>query len=362
MSTLARRPVRLLAGLGATALLAAACSNGGTSRPPSSPAGSSAAAGPSSVASSPTPNATNRASAPGVTATTITIGGDTPLTGVAAPGNDETARAADAYFSWVNAHGGVRGRKIVYTYLDDASSPSYALGAVHQLVRRGGVFAVFNGFGTATHLTVGPFLNSEKVPDLFVASGCACWNDPKQFPYTFGFQPDYTVEGEIQGQYVKQYDPGKPVGYLLEADDLGREGAKGLDLELPPDQVVSRQGYNPANVDLAPLIRALQAAGAQVVVSYSTPAVTALALIIAKRIGFHPAWVSRTSVTRRIRGRSCGRRSATPTCPRSHLTATSTTGWRRRTRSSRSWWPPGRTRRETTSSGPSRPHTSPDPD
>jgi ABC-type branched-subunit amino acid transport system substrate-binding protein len=291
MGTFLRSPVRLLAGLAATGVLIVACSNGGKSRSPAPSAGSSSAARPSSVAASSAPNPANKASAPGITATTITIGGDTPLTGSAAPGNDEIALAANAYFSWVNDHGGIYGRKIVYTYLDDANSPSYAVSVVRQLVERGGVFAEFNGFGTPTHLAVRPFLNTNKVPDLFVASGCSCWNDPKQFPYTFGFQPDYTVEGEIQGQYIEQYYPGKTVGYLLEADEFGHEGEKGLDMEVATTQIVSRQTYDPATPDVGLQISALQAAGAQVVVAYSVPAVTARALIAAQRLGFHPAWV-----------------------------------------------------------------------
>jgi len=288
--TFGSRPVRLCVWVGAIGLLVVACSNGGKPRSSSRPPGSSAAR-PSSVASSPAPNAADKASAPGITATTITIGGHTPLTGVAAPGFDEIAPAANAYFSWVNDHGGVYGRKIVYTYLDDGYSPTNTVSVVKQLVERGDVFAMFNGFGTPTHLAARQFLNRERVPDLFVASGCSCWNDPKQFPYTFGFQPDYTVEGEVQGQFVKQNYPGEDVGYLLEGDEFGTEGERGLDMEVPPDQIVSRQSYNPANMDIEPQVAALQASGAQVVVAYSTPAFTALALIAAQKIGFHPAWV-----------------------------------------------------------------------
>jgi len=291
MSTISCRPSRLLAGLAATALLAAACSHGGTPRSFPPVTGSSSAPRPSSASSpAPAPDGADKASAPGVTATTITIGGDAPLASVAAAGNDETALAAEAYFSWVNDHGGVYGRKIVYTWLDDADSPTYALSVMNELVKRGGVFAIFNSFGP-THLAVRPFLNDEKVPDVFVASGCTCWNDPKQFPYTFGFAPDSRIEGEIEGQYVKQYYPGKPVGYLLEDDAYGRDGGKGLDMELPSTRVVSRQSYTPADLDIGLQIAALDASGAQVVVTYGVPAVTALALIAAQKIGFHPAWV-----------------------------------------------------------------------
>src|SRR5215469_8755245 len=117
-----------------------------------------------------------QASAPGVTAKTITVGSTQPLTGIAAPGYDEIAPASNAYFQYVNAHGGVYGRKIVYKYLNDQYNSSITTTDVRQLILQNHVFAIFNGLGTPTHLAVAPFINAEKVPDLFVASGCACWN------------------------------------------------------------------------------------------------------------------------------------------------------------------------------------------
>ena len=155
------------------------------------------------------------ASAPGITATTITIGSHQPLTGIAAPGYDEIAPASNAYFQYVNAHGGIYGRKIVYKYLNDQYNPSMTSTVVRQLVLKDNVYAIFDGLGTPTHLAVAPFLNSEKVPDVFVASGCECWNDPAKLPETFGWQLDYVREGKILGQYVKDHFKGKKIGYLL---------------------------------------------------------------------------------------------------------------------------------------------------
>ncbi|HXW43305.1 MAG TPA: ABC transporter substrate-binding protein, partial [Streptosporangiaceae bacterium] len=114
-----------------------------------------------------------QASAPGVTAKTITIGSHQPLTGIAAPGYDEIAPASNAYFQYVNAHGGVYGRKIIYKYLNDQYNSSITTTVVRQLILQDHVYAIFNGLGTPTHLAVAPFINAEKVPDLFVASGCA---------------------------------------------------------------------------------------------------------------------------------------------------------------------------------------------
>src|ERR1700731_4233566 len=168
----------------------AACSS-------SSSSSSSSSAGSSS-------SAALTASAPGITPTTITIGSHQPLTGPAAPGYSEIAPASNADFQYVNANGGIYGRKIVYKYLDDGYDPTKTASVVRQLVLQDNVYAIYNGLGTPTHLAVVSFLNAQKIPDVFVASGCDCWNNPS-YPQTFGWQLDYVREGKILGQYVKQH-------------------------------------------------------------------------------------------------------------------------------------------------------------
>ena len=231
----------------------------------------------------------NTASAPGITASEIKIGSTQPLTGPAAPGYSEIAPAANAYFQYVNAHGGVFGRKITYDYLDDGYNPTTTSSVTRKLVLEDKVFAIFNALVTPTHLAVVDYLNTEKVPDLFVASGCNCWNDASNHPYTFGWQTDYTIEGKILGQYIKQNLAGKKVGYFYQNDEFGLDGVKGLDQQL--SSVASRQNYVPTNTNVAPQISALQASGAQVVVSFSIPAFTALALLTAAKYGYHPIWI-----------------------------------------------------------------------
>ncbi|HEX4539921.1 MAG TPA: ABC transporter substrate-binding protein [Acidimicrobiales bacterium] len=260
----------------AVALVAAAC-GGGSSSPSSSSSGGGGA---------------NTASAPGITATNITIGSHQPLTGVAAPGYDEIAPSSKALFDDVNAHGGVNGRKITYTYQDDAYNPTQTATVVRSLVLQDNVFGIFNGLGTPTHLAVQQFLNTERVPDLFVASGCDCWNNPGKFPYTSGYQTDYTIEGKITGQYVKNTFPGKKVGYLYQNDDFGQGGIQGLDQQIPKSSVVTRQNYVPTNLDVGPQVAALQASGAQVAVLYTVPPFTALTIGAAAKIGYHPQWVT----------------------------------------------------------------------
>jgi branched-chain amino acid transport system substrate-binding protein len=249
---------------------------------------SSSSSSPSTTSSS---SAALTASAPGITPTTITIGSHQPLTGPVAPGYDEIAPASTAYFDYVNAHGGVYGRKIIYKYLNDAYDPTTTASVVRQLILQDNVYAIFNGLGTPTHLAAVSFINAEKVPDLFVASGCECWDQPTLYPETFGYQLDYVREGKILGQYVKQHFAGKKVAFFYQDDEFGMDGVKGLDYEIPASMVVSKQSYVTTNVNIAPQVAALRASGAQVVVSFSVPAFTALLKLYSLKLGFNPTLV-----------------------------------------------------------------------
>jgi branched-chain amino acid transport system substrate-binding protein len=262
-----------VAGIAAVAMVVAAC-------------GSSSSSGKSSSSSALT------ASAPGITATTITIGSHQPLTGVAAPGYDEIAPASNAYFQYVNAHGGIYGRKIVYKYLNDQYDPTITSTVVHQLVLQDNVYAIYNGLGTPTHLAVVKYLNSSKVPDVFVASGCDCWNAPSTYPETFGWQIDYIREGKILGAYIKQHFAGKKIGYFYQDDEFGMDGVKGLNYEIPKSQVVAAESYNPTVTNIAPQVTALKAAGAQVVVAFAVPAFMALLKLTGLKLSFSPQLVS----------------------------------------------------------------------
>ena len=250
-----------------------------------------AACGSSGSSSSASSGTALTASAPGITATTITIGSHQPLTGVAAPGYSEIAPASNAYFKYVNAHGGIYGRKIVYKYLNDQYNPTLTSSVVHQLVLQDNVYAIFEGLGTPTHLAVAPFLNSEKIPDVFVASGCECWNSPSKWPDTFGWQIDYVREGKILGQYIEQHFKGEKVGFFWQDDEFGEDGVKGLSYEIPKSQVVASESYNVAVTNVAPQVAALQAAGARVVVSFSVPAFTALLRLASLKLDYSPQFV-----------------------------------------------------------------------
>lgn len=276
-----------VAVVAAAALTAAACSS--SSSTSTSTSGSSAPATTSgSAPASGSPGAALTASAPGITASTITIGSHQPLTGPAAPGYSEIAPASAAYFDYLNAHGGIYGRTVTYKYLDDGYNPTTTSQVVRQLVLQDNVYAIFNGLGTPTHLAVESFLNSEKIPDVFVASGCNCWDQPTTDPETYGWQLDYIREGKILGQYIAKHFAGKKIGYFYQDDEFGLDGVKGLDDEIPKASVVSRQSYVDTNTNVAPQVAALRAAGAQVVVSFSIPAFTALLKLTSLKLGFSP--------------------------------------------------------------------------
>ncbi len=268
MNTSHRRSLATVAGIAITAMVVAACGSSGSS------GGSSSKL---------------TASATGITATTITVGSHQPLTGIAAPGYDEIAPASNAYFQYVNAHGGIYGRKIVYKYLNDQYNPSITTTVVHQLVLQNNVYAIFNGLGTPTHLAVAPFLNSSKVPDVFVASGCECWNATSSLPYTFGWQLDYVREGKILGHYIEQHFKNDKIAFFYQDDEFGTDGVKGLQYEIPAKQIVAKESYDPSNIKIGPQVAALKASGAQVVVSFSVPAFTALLKLNMLGLKYSPA-------------------------------------------------------------------------
>ncbi|MEW2043903.1 ABC transporter substrate-binding protein, partial [Streptomyces sp. NPDC005534] len=223
--------------------------------------------------------------APGVTDTTVTIGSHQILTGPAAAGPKETPVASKAYFDYVNAHGGVNGRKIIYNYKDDAYSPANAVREVHRLVEKDKVFAIFNGSGTPAHQAVVDYLSAKKVPDVFPNSGCPCWNNPTKLPYTFGWQLDYHREGKILGSYISAAFPGKKIAYFYQNDSFGKGGVAGLDAVLPPAQIVAREAYKTGYNDLTPQMKAISQAKADVIVAFAVPTYIALLRLAQQKLG-----------------------------------------------------------------------------
>jgi len=234
-------------------------------------------------------NSSGGGDTPGVTDSEVVVGTHMPLTGPAAAGYSKIAPATKAYFDYVNANGGVHGRKITYKIMDDGYNPSNTQQVVRQLVLQDKVFAILNGLGTPTHTGVLDFLKTNRVPDLFVASGSRSWNQPDKYPGTFGFNPDYTVEGKILATHVKESYAGKKVCFLGQDDDFGRDSLAGIEKVLGP--VAAKEKYVTSNPNVGPQVGALKAAGCQVVILATVPGFTALTIGTAAKIAFKPQFV-----------------------------------------------------------------------
>jgi branched-chain amino acid transport system substrate-binding protein len=231
-----------------------------------------------------------KGSDPGVTGTSILLGGTVPLTGEAASGG-LTARGADGYFDYVNAHGGVFKRKITYKYLDDEYDPAKTIPATRELVERDHVFATFNSVGTANNIATRPYLNSANVPQLFVASGWGGWaRDAKRYPDTLGFIPTYTGEGIIYGRYIVKKTPKAKVAVLYQDDEYGHELLSGLQKGLGKRarQIVAQQSYDPTSTDVQSEVARLKASGANTLMVFAFGKFAIQALVYVKKLGWKP--------------------------------------------------------------------------
>jgi len=228
---------------------------------------------------------------PGVTATSVLIGGTTPLSGEASSGS-LTARGAEAYFKHVNARGGVHRRKITYRYLDDGYEPARTVQAIRQLVQQDGVFAIFNSLGTAHNLAVRPYLNQVGVPHLFVASGATTWGKEfRRYPWTIGFIPTYTAEGIIYGRYIRKTSPRARIAVLFQDDEYGKDLVAGLKRGLGSAgarQIAAQQGYDPASTDIQSEIARLKASRATVLMVFAFGKFAIQAFTYVDRLGWKP--------------------------------------------------------------------------
>jgi branched-chain amino acid transport system substrate-binding protein len=226
----------------------------------------------------------------GVTNTQIVFGAGAPLTGSSATDSARIYPAIKAYFDYVNAKGGINGRKIIYRYFDDGDTALAAQQIVQKLVTEDKVLAILSSSGTATHAGVVDYLKVQGVPDLFVASGSRDWNRPVNYPQTFGYQVDYRTEAKILASYIAATWPSAKVCHLGRSDDMGADSLSGVELVL--GSTAAHQTYPVGSRDVSGQIGALQAAGCQVVVLATTPDVTAAALTRAAAVGFKPAWLA----------------------------------------------------------------------
>jgi branched-chain amino acid transport system substrate-binding protein len=234
---------------------------------------------------------TGRSSAdPGVTATSVLLGGTAPLSGTASA-YAAVARGAEAYFKYVNARGGVNRRSIRYRYLDDAYNPAQTVQATRQLVEQDKVFAIFNSLGTEHNLAIREYLNAAKVPQLFVASGATTFGrDAARYPQTIGFQPSYQAEGWVYGKYLARTRPGARVAVLAQNDDYGRDLLVGLKrgIQRSTVKVVAAENYEVTASDVQSQVAKLKASGANTLALFATPKFAIQAYVYANRLGWHP--------------------------------------------------------------------------
>src|SRR5262247_803651 len=163
----------------------------------------------------------------GATDAEIKIGNTNPYSGNASA-YGTIGKVITAYFKKVNDEGGINGRKINFISLDDGYSPPKTVEMVRRLVEQDQVAFVFNTLGTPTNSAIHKYMNQQKVPQLFVATGATKWGDPQNFPWTMGWQPTYQAEGHIYAQYVLKNVPNAKIGILYQNDDYGKDYVKGL--------------------------------------------------------------------------------------------------------------------------------------
>jgi len=181
----------------------------------------------------------------GVTATEVKIGNTNPYSGPASA-YGTIGKAIGAYFKKVNDEGGVNGRKITYITYDDGYAPPKTVEMVRKLVEQDQVAALFQTLGTPPNSAIHKYMNQQKVPHLFVATGATKWNDPKNFPWTMGFQPNYQTEGRVYAAHVLKNKPDAKVGILYQNDDYGKDYLKGFEDglgEANKKMIVMRQSY-----------------------------------------------------------------------------------------------------------------------
>ena len=230
------------------------------------------------------------ADAPGITRSSILLGGTVPLTGVEIP-YAGIARGAEAYFKYVNARGGVRGRKITYRYLDDAYDPGRTVLATRRLVQQDRVFAIFSSIGTEHNLAVRGYLNAAKVPQLFVGSGArAIGREYRRYPWTMGFLPSFVAEGKTFGRYIARTRPRARVAVVYESSEYGKELLAGLRVGLGRGgrAIVATQPHDVTDADVNSQIAKLKRSGADTLVVFALPKHMLLSFTAAAKLGWRP--------------------------------------------------------------------------
>ena len=225
----------------------------------------------------------------GATDTEIKIGNIMPYSGPASA-YGVIGKTEEAYFRKINAEGGINGRKINFITYDDAYSPPKAVEQVRKLVESDEVLVVFNPLGTPSNTAIQKYLNSKKVPQLFVATGATKWNDPKNFPWTMGWQPSYQSEARIYAKFVLKEKPDAKIAVFYQNDDFGKDYLKGLKdgLGSKTSLIVLEESYEVSEPSIDSHIVKMKASGADVLINITTPKFAAQAIKKAAEIEWKP--------------------------------------------------------------------------
>ncbi|GLH82365.1 branched-chain amino acid ABC transporter substrate-binding protein [Bradyrhizobium sp. SSBR45G] len=190
-------------------------------------------------------------------------------------------KTEEAYFKMINDSGGINGRRINFISYDDAYSPPKTVEQVRKLIESDEVLLVFNALGTPTQTAVQKYHNAKKVPQLFVATGASKWNDPKEFPWTMGFQPSYRVEARIFAKYILKNKPNAKVAIFYANDDFGKDyvaGIKDIFGDKAKDLIIAEESYETSEPSIDSHIVKLKGAGADVFINIATPKFAAQAI------------------------------------------------------------------------------------
>jgi branched-chain amino acid transport system substrate-binding protein len=227
---------------------------------------------------------------PGITKTSIKLGGSYPFSGPASA-YGTIGEGAKAYFKYLNAKGGVNGRKIDFKTLDDGYEPPKALQNARRLVQQDKVFAMFNTLGTPNNLAIWDFLNQQKVPQLFVATGASAWGaDIKAHPYTIGWQPNYVTEATVYADYLKKAKPKAKVAVLYQNDGFGKDLLGGFEKGIAGSgvKVIKKETYNVTDPTVAAQVGRLARSGADTFLNITTPKFSAQAIAAVAKSGWKP--------------------------------------------------------------------------
>ncbi|SFU34433.1 ABC transporter substrate-binding protein [Bradyrhizobium arachidis] len=230
---------------------------------------------------------------PGASDTEIKVGQTMPFSGPASA-YSSIGKTQAAYFKMINDQGGINGRKINLIQYDDAYSPPKAVEQIRKLVESDEVLLTFQIIGTPVNAAVQKYLNAKKVPQLFAATGASRFTDPKNFPWTMGFNPNYFVEGRIYGQYILKEHPNAKIGVLYQNDDLGKDYLNGLKAGLgdkAAKMIVTEASYEVSDPTVDSQILKIKDAGADLFFSATTPKQAAQAIKKIAEMGWHPVQI-----------------------------------------------------------------------